>query len=407
MDGTRALVVALLLCVAPIGGVVVADALDEGAGPQGETETTGGSMTVFTAENTSEYLAPAAGEIDRTDGRTATLDVGAAIESDAGALESAYLADRLEQRYEDADTDAEREAVVGDASGELTEYITGLVTAERTAISRYNRGAIGTHELLRTLATVSRSAEVTVETLEWLEATADDLGMDAEARRAATDQVRLVPMTGPVRAELSDAAAGTGDRRVHVETAGDGIVLAALDRRDDTYVREAHDPSAKTESIGDQYGGNPSPALDRFTELYPWAIDSFDAIDATGPEQVRLYRFSATHAHGSLETYLDSGSTNILHERQRIDPEAAPSTVLERTEDELELRVHTTRAGGPLGVSVVDATSGNPVDAAIELNGDRIGSAGDDRLWTVAPRGTTNVTATRGDTTVTIETTLG
>ena len=408
MDGTRTFVVALLLLsVASVGGVVVADAVVESGQPQEGTESPSVSMTVFTAENTSEYLGIPADAIDRTDDRTAGLDVGAAVEADAGSLESAYLADRLEQRYRNADTDAEREAVVEDASEQLTEHVDMLVAAERAAIGQYNQGTIGTQELLRTLTAVSRSAETTIGTLEWLETTADELDMDAEADRAATDRVRLVPMSGPVRAELADAVAGNGDHRVHVETAGDGIVLAAIDPAGDAYVREAHDPGAKTDSIGDQYGGNPSPALDRFTELYPWAINNFDGIDALGPEQVRLYRFSATYSHGSLETYLDSGSTDILHERQRVHPETAPSTVVERTQGDLRLLVNTTRAGGPLGVTVVDTTSGETVDAAIELNGDRIGSTDGERLWTVAPRGSMNVTAIRGDETVTLETALG
>lgn len=408
MDGARALVVALLLVCAPVGGVVVADAADERAEPQEEAESPGGSMTVFTAENTSGYLAPTADSIDRTDGRTARLDVGAAVEADAASLESAYLGERLEQRYGNADTDAEREAVVENASEQLTEHVRGLMTAERTAISQYNQGAIGTHELLRTLAAVSRSAEVTAETLEWLESTAGDLGMNAEAERAATDRVRLVPMGGPVRTELSDAVAGDGDRRVHVETAGDGVVLATVDRADNAYVREAHDPSARDSQTPDQYGGSPLFALERIEEVYPWVTENDLGVSASpiGPVRDRIYRFTVPHPHGELETYLDSGSGSIVTEFQRNDADAIPSELERSVGSELELRVNTTRAGGPLGISVVDATSGEPTDAAIELNGDRIGSTGGDRLWTVAPRGSTNVTATRGDATVTLETTL-
>lgn len=147
--------------------------------------------------------------------------------------------------------------------------------------------------------------------------------------------------------------------------------------------------------------------MDRFSELYPWAINSFDGIDAIGPEQVRLYRFSATHSHGELETYLDSGSTEILYERQQIRPESAPTTTLERTDGDLTVSLNITRAGGPLGITVLDATSETPVDAEIEVNGDRVGSTNGDRLWTVAPRGSTTINATHAGETASIETTFG
>jgi len=409
MNGTRTFVVALLLLsVASVGGVVVADAVGESEQPQEGAESPGGSMTVFAAENTSEYLGIPADAIDRTDDRTAGLDVGAAVGADAGTLESAYLGDQFEQRYRNAETDAEREAVVEDASRQLTEHVDTLVAAERTAIDRYNRGATGTRELLRALTAVGRSAEATIGALEWLETAADDLNMDAEADRAATDRARLVPMDGPVGAELSDAAAGGGDRRVHVETAGDGIVLAAIDPAGEAYVREAHDPSARDSQTPDQYDGSPLFALERIEEVYPWVTENDLGISASpiGPVHDRIYRFTVPHPHGRSRRISTAVPRTSSTRDSASVRRSAPSTVVERTQGELRLLVNTTRAGGPLGITAVDATSGETVDAAVELNGDRIGATGGDRLWTVAPRGSMNVTATRGDATVTLETTL-
>lgn len=406
MDGARVLVVALLLCVAPIGGVVADTVGDSGEIPQQTTEESAGSMTVLAAGNTSEYLAPDPDTIDRTGARTVGLDVAVAIEADGAGLEYAYRRNVIERRYRAATTDSEREAALEEGISELETSVDGLTSTEATAIRQYNAGTVNTKELLGTVLLVSREAAVADETLDWLRNAADDIGADGLADRAATEQVRLIPTTGPVRAELMTAAEGEKALRVHVETADRGIVLATLDRNERSYLREAHDPSAKADAVGDQYGGNPSPALDRFTELYPWTIDSFDAIDATGPEQVRLYRFSASHPHGELETYLDSGSTEILHERQRIDPAEVPTTTVERTENELRVVANITRAGGPLGVSVYD-TAGGQLDAEIELNGEAVGSTGGDRLWSVAPRGATTINATHAGETVTIETEIG
>ncbi len=405
MDGTRVLVVALLLCMAPIGGVVVASDT-AGESPQ-TTEETDRSMSVVTVENSSEYLAPSPDAIDRTERRTVGLDVTGALEGDTGQLRGVYLLETLQRQYRNADTNDERRAVVERGAEQLSQRVDELENKERTAIQGFNDDTVGEYELLRTLATVHREAEVTDEALEWLGTAADDVGAEVVSERAATEQVRLVPMDGPVRDQLSRAIERGSTSRVHVETVDDGVVLATMTRTGDTYLREAHDPTAKAADVSDQYEGNPSPALDRFAELYPWSINSFDTIDAIGPAQVRLYRFGASHPHGELETYLDSGSTEILYETQRIDTRSVPTETRQRTDGDLRLVLNTTRAGGPLGVSVLDTTTEERVDATVELNGEPVGSTAGDRLWTIAPRGTTTIEATHGGETVTLNTNFG
>lgn len=408
MDGVRALVLALLLCVAPIGGIVVdAEAVGGLAEPQETTADPDRSMTVLATPNTSEYLAPSAGDIERSGNHTAGLDVAAAIEADAGGLEGAYLGETIERRYANAATDAERDAVVEDGVDRLATRVDELRETERTAIRRYNEGAIDTRELLRTLTVVSRTAGTTVDRLEWLETRANRLDMDAEANRAATDRVRLLSTTGPVRDELADAAAGEGPARVYAETAGNGIVLATVDRDDETFLREAFDPSARDTETPDQYGGSPLLALERVERIYPWVTENNLGVSASpiGPTFDRVYRFSIPHSHGELETYLDSGSEAVTVEFQRNDLESFPTDTTRTTTNGLHLVVDTTRGGGPIGVSVRDDATGDSVDARLELNGDPIGSTGEDRLWAVAPRGPVTVNATYAGETVSLETT--
>lgn len=403
MSGTRVLLVALLLCGAPIAGVVTSEA----TGPLQTDDGSDHSMSVVSAGNTSEYLAPRSTAIDRTETGTTGIDVAGAIDADVGQLRSVYLQESLQRRYQNADTDADRRAVLERGAERLSERVDEIERKETTAIRRFNDGTVSEHELLRTLATVHREADETIETLEWLETTAADLGVDEVADLAATERVRLVPMDGPVRSQLGRSIEGGSASRVHVETTGDGVVLATISPTGSTYLREAYDPTAKRTDVSDTYEGNPSPALDRFIELYPWATNSFEAIDALGPAQVRLYRFIADHPHGTLETYLDSGSTEILYETQRIDTDSVPTSAYERRAGDLRLVLSTTRSGGPLGVSVVDTSTGERVDATIELNGEPIGSTGGDRLWTVAPHGNATVNATHDGETVTLTTRLG
>ena len=408
MDGVRALVFALLLCVAPIGGVVVdAEAVGGLAEPQETTADPDPSMTVLATPNTSEYLAPSADDIERSGNHTADLDVAAAIEADAGGLKGAYVGETLERRYANAATDAERDAVVEDGVDRLTTRVDELREAERTAIRRYNEGTIDTRELLRSLSVVSRTAETTVDRLEWLETRANRLDMDTEANRAATDRVRLLSTTGPVRAKLADAAVGEGPARVYVETAGSGIVLAAVDRDDGTFLREASDPSARDTETPDQYGGSPLLALERMERIYPWVTENNLGVSASpiGPTFDRVYRFNIPHPHGELETYLDSGSETATIEFQRNDLESLPTDTTQTTTNGLRLVVDTTRGGGPIGVSVRDDATGASVDARIQLNGNPIGSTDEGRLWAVAPRGSVTVNATYAGETVSLEAT--
>ena len=426
MDGTRTLLVALLLCLALLGGVAVADDPGDAAALQEQTDDSGDAvkqtddsgdavqqtddtdrgMSVLAAGNTSEYLAPPPDRIDRTDSRTAGLDVAAAVEADAGALESAYVGEATERRYAAATTDAERETALEEAVERLSERTAELRSTERTAIRQYNDGTIGPHELLRTLTTIHRAAEVTTERLRWAETTANDLGMDSTAERASAHRGQLVPTGGPIRAELDTVAAAGGSLGVRIETAGDGMVLAAVDRTDDTYLREAHDPEARDTQTADRYNGSPLLALERVEQLYPWVAENDLGISASpiGPVFDRVYRFSIPHPHGELETYLDSGSEDVVAEFQQNDVGALPIETTRTTADGHRLVVATTRGGGPLGISVVDAATESPVDAEIELNGERIGSTGGDRLWTVSPRGTVSINATHAEGTVSLET---
>ena len=406
MDGTRALVVALLLTIAPIGGIVAADTAAGDAGVQQQTTPDSDRlMTVFNPNNTAGYLAPPPDGIDRTDNHRSGLDVAAAVEADARGLEGAYLRASLERRYENAGSDAERRIVVENGIGRLAGRVDELRERERTAIRRYSNGEIDTQELLRTLGVVTRAAGETEATLEWLETNAEEIGAESEAERAAAERIRLVSMNGPVRTRLVGSLTDGTPSLIHVETVGEGIVIATVDRSTNTYLREAYDPTAKTEDVGDRYDENPSPALERFGELYPWTIDGFNSISVLGPERVRLYRFGATHSHGNLETYLDGGSTDVLYERQWIDSDGVPSSNVGRSDGDLRVVATTTRPGGPLGITAIDTTTNTEVDAEIELNGDPIGSTDGERLWTVAPRGSTSINATYGGQTVRLETT--
>jgi hypothetical protein len=160
--------------------------------------------------------------------------------------------------------------------------------------------------------------------------------------------------------EVGIAADATDERAVY---------LTAVDGDDGTYLREAHDPSARDPRTPDQYGGSPLLALERMERVYPWVTENNLGVSASpiGPTFDRVYRFSIPHPHGELETYLDSGSEAVTVEFQRNDLDSLPTETTRTTANGLRLVVETTRGGGPVGVSALDDTTGDPVDATVEL----------------------------------------
>lgn len=396
MDGTRVIVVALLLCLAPLGGISAVALQD------GET-----GMSVVPQENTSEYLAPPPDSIDRTGQRGMSIDVAGSVSANAGEVRSTYYLASIQRTYETAGTDDERRALVRNGTERVVERVDALERQERRAIQQYNEGEISETQLLRRLAIVNREAESTTSTIDGLETRADNLGMDSTSDRLSLQQTRLLPLQGPVRSDLASALDGEDDVRVHVETSGGGIVLAKVQRNNANveYVREAYDPTAKTVNIGDRYNSSISAAEGRLEELYPWVVtDNVATVSTEGPAFARIYQFTYPHRHGQLTVYLDSGSGEVLQDIQRKDPEAVPTSTLDVVDDDLRLVLNRTRAGGPLGAAVYDASSGEPVDARIEFDGDAVGRTGGDRVWTVAPRGEVRINATDGNRTLSHET---
>lgn len=399
MDGTRAVAIALLVCLASFSGLSV-----------GATETAqqDSGMSVVSAGETSEYLAASAESIQRTGGGTATLDVAGAVGANAGEVRVDYADASLQRAYLAAESDTERETVVRNGTEAVTDRVDDLERKERLAVDRFETGEISERELLRTLAVVHREAEATETSIEWLSNVADNQGMDAESDQLSSQEVRLIRLQSPLRASINDSLDGGETTDYYVESSENGLVIAAMeDTNQPTYLREADDPTARTVNIDDRYNGA-LQALDRIEALYPWTVGNNTGLsaDAIGPPRVRVYQFQITHPHGELTTYLDGGSEEITHEFHRTDPEELPTTTVDTTGDDFRLQLDTTRAGGPLSIAAFDTATGDPVDADIEVNDRPVGSTGEEGLWTVAPRGAATINATYAGETVTAETTF-
>ena len=398
MNGSRAVVFALLCCLASVSGVAVQ--------AQTGNEST---MSVTPNNGTAEYLAPPPSAIDRSERSTAGLDVAGAVSDNAIELQTTYQRVNFQRAYRNAETDTERRMILRNAAEWYTERTDRLEQRRRTTIQQYGRGDISSGELFRTLSAVDRGASVMESNIGWFENNAEDLGMSGVQSQLDTDRVRLITLHGPLGDARGEALEGERPLLVHVDVSGNATVLATVkpDAGQPTYVREAYDPSARSIGVPDTYDGDLSPALDRIESLYPWVTDNGSpTVDFIGPDAARLYRFGYDHPHGRLLTYLDGGSENVVKEIQRNDPESVPTNTVETVDGGLLLRLNTTRAGGPLGVTVLNETSGEPVAATVAINGQRTAHTDGGRIWTVAPRGTVTVNATHDGRSLSVTTTL-
>ena len=399
MDGTRALVLALLLCLAPLGGISAGAMQDQ----QNAT------MTVVSQEGSAEYLAPEADRIDRTGLGTASIDVAGAVGANAGEVRATYYRVSFQRSYRDAETRAERRSVVTNGTQRVGDRVDELERKERRAVERYSNGEIGQRELLRKLAVLDQNARALESTIDWLETRADNLGMYDVENELSFHRARLRPLQGPVRSNVEAAISGQDDTRVHVDVSSGSLVLATVEETngDATYLRESYDPSARTTEFDQQGGSGLSAAEERLRELYPWVTNNSTPTAAPiGPDTARLWRFTYSHPQGNLETYLDVETNRVLLEHQYKEPDSIPTTTDETVEGDLRLVVNRTRAGGPLGVALYDEDTDDPVDASVEVGGESVGSTGGDRLWTVAPRGDATINATYRGETVTYRTTF-
>lgn len=394
MDGTRAVVVALLLCLAPLGGITA-------GAQQGQDNAT---MSVVSQGDGAEYLAPPSEEIDRSGQETVSIDVAGAVGANVGEVRATYYRVSLQRAYREAESTQERRTVVRNGTQRLGERVEQLERRDSQVIQRYSDGEIGESALLKELAVLDQDARSLEESIVWLETRADNLGMDDVETELSLQRARLRPLQGPVRGDVDAAISGERDARVHVEVSGGGVVLASVEENNGevTYLREAYDPSARTSDFSDRSDGGLAAAEEQLRQLYPWVTNNSTPTAApVGPDYARLWRFTYSHPHGSLETYLDVETDRVLLERQYKEPELVPTTGDEETEGDLRMVVNRTRAGGPLGVAVYDDTTGEPVDAEVTVNGDAVGWTDEDRLWTVAPRGNGEINATYAGETVT------
>ncbi|KYH25205.1 hypothetical protein HAPAU_27890 [Halalkalicoccus paucihalophilus] len=378
---------ALLVCSLP--AVAVSSALAPAVGT-GLDRSTGSQAAVDAAA--IDWLELSEGPAASGTGYVG-VDLGAALSEDSNRLEARYANHRFDARMEQAGSDAERRAIIREEADRLLEAVARLRERERTAYTAYYEGNSSERELLATLAEVHANAavlEASVTTLE--EQTADTPGVSLDSELEAME-TETHTMQGPVRERVAGMVHGEADpARVHVETGGEGVVLAMIDG--DRFYREAHRMDRRDLDAEPQYSSL-GQSEDRIAELYPSIFP--EARWSYSEVGYNTHRGTGTYSEGSLTVFLDTRTGDVYREFKMLRLDQLDTRVVEtNTTDGITTTVSGTVPGGPAKVTLADAETGAALSGEVTINDRTVGTTDDGPVWFVAPRGSMTVTATVG-----------
>lgn len=408
----RLLVLGVALCVllASTAAAVPLAAVS----PAGTADAVAPIQPVEPAANTTARLVLPESDSRTAGFHTARLDVAGSTAAQTARIHGRYITVELREEFAAADTETERRRVVETTAAQIDGRLDELAARQERAVSSYVAGDLSTGGLLRELVavhTAARSLETTVDQLYTYDRA---VGTPVSPTEIARLKSRVIPLQGPVRDRVASAVRTEGESaRVYVVASDSGLVLSTVAEGDFStqYVREA----LYADGFDDSFADRPislDTFRDRMEELYPWVFGTdppTDTVLTSEPYYLNagIYGIAINHPQGTvsdrdLVVYYDASTGEVFYEVQRQDVSTLPTNVLANaTSDGLLLTLRGTHADGPLAVEVHNATTGEPVDATVTLNGDTVGTTDESGLWTIAPRGTFVVTAETGEGNVT------
>lgn len=379
----------LLVCSLPAVAFPAGPSADRALGPAG-----GASAADVEPDS---WLAPSGDAVTSGSGHV-TLDASAALDADAGRLESRYGSHLMDARLERADSDAERRAIVREETRTLETAVAGLYEREREAYRAYHAGELDERGLAVELAAVHTTAVVLERSVSSLSDHAADVpGADHDDEFEALE-VRTATMQGPVRERIANVLRGeTDSTRIYVEADDGGVVLATV--QDGHFYREAYSADAR-DPTGESSLQSLGESEERIAELYPAIFPT--ARWSYSEVGYGVHRGTGTYPEGTITVYLDRATTDVYREHLTLRLDRVETTPLgEVAEDGVRLNVEMTAPGGPAVLSLSNAETGAPLSGEVSVDGRSLGETDDEgRIWIVTSRGSTTITASVGSTTI-------
>ena len=347
------------------------------------------SQSAPTAVNNTTNRLELTGEIRN---EHAEYDPGLAMELARTDDELRIDADQyvLVDREFDGATADERAEMIDDARAQLKERSDELERREREIVREHNRGERSNAELLEVLIRNSHQADTIYDTFDHVHDRADGVpGYSITNQERRADKVVSELHQTPIRENLVAAAqtpTDTYSHQVQIRTAETGYSLAMIDG--DTVLIETKRFDNRDTDSPDRFQDELT-LFDQAQRFYPWAAD--EAGNNWGRQSytlTQLYRVEYDFGTNHVQIYLDGGTGDVYREYQELTlSELSVEEQREWTKGGLDVTLNETPSDGPVEITVLEASSGDPQSATITVNGDEIGKTDgqDGTLWYVPP----------------------
>ena len=360
------------------------------------------------ANRSIRVLSLPAGAVNASAVETQRIDLGPGLAFDRFASQARLRTLTTVERVRAAAPGDERQRLILGELNTIEQRVVTLRTAQQTALSAYTSGSLSTRRFLLRLARIdaqARALEHRRTRLQELAEETKELGLSTQ--RFVSLERELDTFTGPVRERVGNVAVGQNDTaRVYVATSSDGVVLSMF--ADGQYLRETYRGDLRDLDASGSI--SPEEALNITAEQYPVVWEhkaNSTAVIGAGS----VYSVTIPHEYGTLSTLIDTGTKGVFMETQTRSLASFSSRhTVTRSRDNLQMTVNRSYPGGPVQISLVDARTGDPVNANVTIgpasggNSDFVGYTGSDGvLWVLSPQEKYTVFAIKGNAVVAIE----
>lgn len=397
-------VLALLLVVSAVAVPASSTAFTPMPSESVTSDYDGPSPIIAPVDGFANYASLSADEVALTSYTSTTVDVGTAIAADTSSLRGQYHSRSFENRFYQAEGTEERNEIISEYTSRAERHTDRLKARRNAAIRDYASGTISAESFLRSMALVHSESERLATTIDRIKRAARTSSYslpretDTKLENLRGD---LEVLRGPISQRASRAVAGDGTiDTIYVEASDSGYTIAMVDG--ESYLRETYLGDERRPNATDQFRESDlylvNAANRRGVELYPWITnDTSPSGQALG--ESGIYRFRAEYTSGELTAYLDGGTTNVFRETQRQSVTAVPVTdSISSHNGSLRVLVNRTYDTGPMNVTLVDNSTGEPIDGTVSADGTQLGRTGQDgTIWLVEPRPATTLTLAGGD----------
>lgn len=397
MRGSRPLVLLAVLSLVVSSVTLAGVSAGSTAAPAGETDGTLHQTTVSSpTPNVTWKLGLAPQAIERIGDARHGLDIGATMVRSNDRIADRLAAHSLSVRLEEASSDEQRFDILVNESKRVDRRITQLRREERTAITAYNAGDIGTETFVTRLARVHAWADHLQTRIDGIREGGEAIQSASVIARADELEVAVTALRGPIRERIIGINRGeTTAVQVYAETSTQGVVLATI--MDDTYVREAYH-SGRRVSEGPTI--SLQDAITVFSSIYPAAFSNVDDMQAGGQRSAGIYYVTlTTNDHEEIQSFLDNRNRTVFKEfyrQPRTWIEFSPAVSV--SGNGTVVRINRTYPSGPMRITALDGETGDPIRATVIIDGSTVGRTSPyGTLWTIEHRGPDQVSVVRQD----------